>query len=102
MRSWWVNQNQTYGTEVPGGFLWSPKTKNNGARNPFYDYMTQTEPGDLVFSFCDKYIKAVGTVQQPAVTSPKPDFQTAGSNWLDTGWFVEVEFIEGLFGHALG
>lgn len=94
MRSWWVNQNQTYKHEVPGGYLWSPKTKNNGGRNYFYDTMTQVAPGDLIFSFCDTYIKAVGTVQQPAVTSPKPDFQNAGANWLNTGWFVEVEFME--------
>lgn len=56
--------------------------------------MTQVSPGDLVFSFCDTYIKAVGTVQQPAVTSPKPDFKSAGANWLNKGWLVEVEFIE--------
>lgn len=27
MRFWWVNQNQTYRHEVPGGYLWSPKRK---------------------------------------------------------------------------
>jgi hypothetical protein len=30
MRYWWANQNQTYGHEVPGGYLWSPKRKSNG------------------------------------------------------------------------
>jgi hypothetical protein len=37
MRYWWVNQNQTFELEVPGGFLWSPKTKSDGAKNYFYD-----------------------------------------------------------------
>ena len=36
MRYWWVNQNQTYRTEVRGNFMWSPKTNARGARNPFY------------------------------------------------------------------
>jgi putative restriction endonuclease len=92
VRYWWVNQNQTYSFEVPGGFLWSPKTKKNGSRNYFYDTMLEVQPGDLVFSFCDTYIKAIGMVQRSAVTTPKPDFRTAGSNWSETGWFVEVEF----------
>ncbi|MGY3264386.1 hypothetical protein ACVWZN_000459 [Lysobacter sp. HA35] len=29
MRYRWVNQNQTYRHEVPGGYLWSPKRKGN-------------------------------------------------------------------------
>ena len=33
MEYWWVNQNQTYQFEVPGGYMWSPKTNTNGARN---------------------------------------------------------------------
>jgi putative restriction endonuclease len=60
MRYWWVNQNQTYKTEVPGGFLWSPKTKADGSKNPFYENMLRIEPNDVVFSFCDTYIKAAG------------------------------------------
>lgn len=94
MRYWWVNQNQTYDFEVPGGFLWSPKTRSNGGRNPFYDFMEQVDVGDLVFSFCDTYIRALGVVQRRAVTSPKPDFRNAGSNWSEVGWYVEVEFSE--------
>jgi putative restriction endonuclease len=94
MRYWWVNQNQTYEYEVPGGFLWSPKTKASGGFNYFYATMEQVSPGDLVFSFCDTQIKAIGVAQTPAVTSPKPDFRNAGSNWSDVGWYVEVEFEE--------
>ena len=60
MRYWWVNQNQTYRTEVPGGFLWSPKTRSDGARNQFYDNMKDVVAGDVVFSFCDTRIKAIG------------------------------------------
>ena len=93
MKYWWVNQNQTYDYEI-SGFLWSPKTKSDGGRNPFYETMTQVSPGDLVFSYSDTYIKAIGVVQTQAVTSPKPDFREAGSNWANEGWYVEVEFKE--------
>jgi putative restriction endonuclease len=56
--------------------------------------MEEVVPGDLVFSYCDTVIKAVGVVQRPAVTAPKPNFRTAGSNWSNEGWYVEVEFAE--------
>lgn len=94
MRYWWVNQNQTYMFEVPGGFLWSPKNRADGGRNYFYKTMEEVRPGDLVFSFCDTFIRAIGIVQRQAVTAPKPNFRTAGSNWSDEGWYVEVEFAE--------
>jgi len=94
MRYWWVNQNQTYKYEVPGGFLWSPKARADGGRNYFYECMQEVRPGDVVFSFCETYIKAIGIAQRSAITSAKPEFRTAGSNWADEGWFVEVEFEE--------
>jgi hypothetical protein len=94
MRYWWANQNQTYEFEVPGGFLWSPKTRSDGGRNHFYEVMSEVKLGDIVFSFYDTYIKAIGIVQRAAVTAPKPDFRSAGSNWSNEGWYVEVEFVE--------
>ena len=94
MRYWWVNQNQTYKFEVPGGFLWSPKTRADGGRNYFYECMQEVRPGDVVFSFCETYIKAIGIAQRTAITSAKPEFRTAGSNWADEGWLVDVEFEE--------
>lgn len=78
MRYWWVNQNQTYRAEVRGSFMWSPKRNANGARNQFYDNMREVSPGDIVFSFCDTRIKAIGVVTGGAQTGPKPDFGAAG------------------------
>lgn len=92
MQYWWVNQNQTYKTEVPGGFLWSPKTRKDGGKNQFYINMTLVQPGDVVFSFCDTVIKAVGMATGPAQSAPKPDFGKAGSGWATDGWLVPVEF----------
>jgi putative restriction endonuclease len=92
MRYWWVNQNQTYKAEVRGSFMWSPKRNANGARNQFYENMQQVSPGDVVFSFCDTKIKAVGVAAGTAQTGPKPDFGTAGLNWSHEGWFVPVDY----------
>ncbi len=92
MRSWWVNQNQTYRAEIRGSFMWSPKRNANGARNQFYENMRQVSVGDIVFSFCDTHIKSIGVVAGAAQTGPKPDFGAAGSNWSREGWFVPVDY----------
>jgi putative restriction endonuclease len=95
MRYWWVNQNQTYRHEVFGGYLWSPKRNVNGARNPFYESMREVAPGDLIFSFMDTRILAIGIAQSYCWESPKPlEFGAAGQNWEDIGWKVKVAFTE--------
>lgn len=91
---WWVNQNQTYKDEVHGGFLWSPKRRSDGGRNQFYDYMKDVQSGDVIFSFCDTRIKAIGIAAGIAQTSPKPDFGHVGETWSKEGWLVPVEFRE--------
>ena len=95
MRYWWVNQNQTYRHEVQGGYLWSPKRNANGARNPFYESMREVAPGDLIFSFMDTRILAVGIAQSYCWESPKPmEFGNSGQNWENVGWRVKVQFTE--------
>lgn len=91
MRYWWVNQNQTFEHEFGGGYLWSPKRNSNGARNPFYDFMTQIEPEDIVFSFVGGKIVAVGVAMSKAYTFEKPKvFGSAGAYWGSEGWKVDV------------
>jgi hypothetical protein len=93
MRYWWVNQNQTYRAEVRGNFMWSPRQNANGVRNQFYENMRAVRPGDVVFSFCDTRIKAIGLVIGIAQSGPKPDFGSAGPNWSNEGWFVPVYWV---------
>jgi len=95
MRYWWVNQNQTYRHEVAGGYLWSPKRKANGGINPFYESMREVAPGDIVLSFADTRLVAIGIVQSHCYECPKPvEFGSAGMNWDTVGWKVEVRFTE--------
>ncbi len=67
VRYWWVNQNQTYRHEIAGGYLWSPKRKQNGQRNPFYEFMREVSPGDVIFSFSDTRIAALGIARSVSV-----------------------------------
>ena len=93
MRYWWVNQNQTFRQETEGGYLWSPKRNVNGARNPFYETMREVSPGDIVFSFVDTTIAAIGVAESYCSESPKPaEFGTTGEYWENVGWKVRVRF----------
>lgn len=93
MRYWWVNQNQTYRHELGGGYLWSPKRAKGNRVNPFYESMREVSPGDVIFSFTDTRISAIGFARSYCYESPKPsEFGSAGSNWSTVGWRIEVRF----------
>lgn len=93
MAYWWVSQNQTFNHEVPGGYLWAPKTDKNGNVPQSYLNMTLIKRGDIVFSFANQKIMAVGVALGEAVSSQKPKvFAKAGDAWNDEGWKVDVLF----------
>ena len=94
MRFWWVNQNQTFDQEFGGGYLWSPKRNQNGARNQFYENMREVAPGDIIFSFRDQAIAAIGIAQSYCYECPKPDeFGAIGPNWHPSaGWRVDAAY----------
>ena len=93
MRYWWVNHKQTYSKEVEGGYIWSPKTNSNGSRNQTYMNLTLTRRGDIVISYANQKIKAIGVVTSDHTEQEKPAaFGTAGDAWSDTGWAVPIHW----------
>lgn len=90
---WWVNHKQTYAQEVGGGYLWSPVSRSDGGYNEFYENMKRVRPGDIVFSYADARIRAVGICTAPAALMPKPsEFGTAGDAWQAEGWKLPISF----------
>jgi len=56
--------------------------------------MREVAPGDIIFSFVDTRIAAIGIAQSYCWESPKPsEFGTAGQYWEDVGWRVRVSFV---------
>jgi hypothetical protein len=78
---------------VSGGYLWSPKRNKNGRLNPFYEFMKEVSPGDVVFSFADTKIPAMGIAVSNAYEAPKPlEFGQVGAYWEMVGWRINVGF----------
>jgi putative restriction endonuclease len=87
--------NQTFRHEQAGGYLWSPKRNANGARNPFYETMCEVSPGDVVFSFNNTRLVAIGITESYCWESPKPEeFGNTGQYWENVGWRVRVRFTQ--------
>ncbi len=93
MRYWWVNHKQTFRHEFEGGYIWSPKRKQNGARNRFYDFLREVTPGDVVFSYSDGAIRGAGFAISYCYTCPRPsEFGHIGEAWDVVGWRADVDF----------
>lgn len=91
---WWVNHKQTFKAGFDGGYIWSPKTNRNGARNKTYENLTQVEPGDVVVSYADGQINAIGIATKKYAEATKPEeFGATGASWTATGWLVSVNWI---------
>lgn len=92
-RYWWVSQNKTFDQEVDGGYLWSPKTRSDGAFNQFYENMIRVQPGDVLVSYKGARVAALGRIMSTGHESPKPDeFLRVDNPWSDAGWRVAVEY----------
>lgn len=90
---WWVNHKQTFMQEVEGNYIWSPIHKSNGKENIFYDNMLRVMPGDVIFSFANAAIQAIGICEASAALAPKPaEFGTAGRDWHNEGWLIPTKF----------
>lgn len=91
MSYWWVNHKQTYKQEINGGYIWCPKGKKDGNPNHFYDNLTLAKSGDIVFSYANGKIGAIGPVIKEHTTADRPpEFGTSGQLWDKDGWLVQI------------
>lgn len=75
--------------------MWSPKRNANGGLNPFYEFMREVSPGDVIFSFANTRIKSIGVATDYCFEAPKPaEFGSTGLNWNKVGWKVPVHWTK--------
>lgn len=93
MNYWWVNHKQTHKAEIEGGYIWSPKINQNSSRNQTYLNLTRVEINDIVFSYANAHIQAIGRVSHKSVDSDcPPEFGVTGEQWGKDGWLVRIEW----------
>jgi putative restriction endonuclease len=90
---WWVNHSQTGKIELEEGYIWSPLTKKGGGRNQSYLNLSKTQIGDLIFSYINGKIFAVGVVVNDVTEAARPpEFGIKGDQWSDSGWLVPINW----------
>ena len=69
------------------------KRRQNGAFLGGHQLRRRVAPGDVVFSFADTVIRAIGIAASHAYEAPKPlEFAQAGAHWDMIGWRLDVRF----------
>lgn len=91
---WWVNQGESHSRQIKGGYMWSPKVQINGTSNPFWDSMREVTIGDIVFSYYQQHLSAVGIVTSEHSTLKNPNPNKNGRYFGLDGWHVEVDYLE--------
>jgi putative restriction endonuclease len=93
MRYWWVNHKQTAKAELTGGYIWSPTKNKDDSANKSYDNLTYTIVGDVVFSYANSFIKAIGVVEKQYERSSVPkEFGAKGDQWHRDGYLVKIRW----------
>lgn len=90
MAYWWVSQNKTHRHERDGGYLWAPKRGSGGAVFTHWSNMTLVRPGDVIFSYANQSIGAIGVASSSAYDAPQPD--EFGGGWEEDGRRVDVVY----------
>ena len=92
MQYWWVNHKESARQAIEGEYLWSPRKKSNkkrraGTQGELLDNLTRVRAGDLVFSFAEGVVNAVGVALARAREAP-------GKLEAESGWQIDVRFGE--------
>jgi putative restriction endonuclease len=93
---WWVNHSHTVRHEIEGSYLWfANKARRSKARSESDKNIQRLLPGDVVYSFADGAIGAIGVALGSAREAAKPLEFDSIAQYADmqTGWLVPVRFV---------
>jgi putative restriction endonuclease len=92
---WWVNHSHTFRAEIAGSYLWfASKTHKSKARSESQKNTQKLLPGDVILSFAQGEIGAIGVVVGAAREAAKPpEFESVAEHAdSHSGWMVPVRF----------
>lgn len=92
-RYWWANHRARFREELDGGYLWSAKREPKGAGHAGTDNLAEALPGDVVFSFAEGKVGAIGVVTD-RVRSAHPGAAAGAPQRasMRAGWLLPVRF----------
>ena len=96
VKHWWVNHRQTPRQETEGGYLWTAGTSKSATGTASFENLIAVQPGDVIFSFGDGVVGAVGVALGRAreAPDPAPIERTGKKRKAVFGRQLPVRFIE--------
>ncbi|HET9328897.1 MAG TPA: HNH endonuclease [Steroidobacteraceae bacterium] len=89
-RCWGANHGKDFRPEIEGGYLWC--AKGGGRGSVVLDNMARAAPGEVVFSFAEGRVGAVGLVSERQRAAPAPGARPAPARRAPGGWLLPVRF----------
>lgn len=88
---WWVNQGASYKEERDRGYVWAPTHTKAGFSVSHHTDVAKLRPGQLVISYSDRFIRAIGVVAGEPYEATRP----AGLSqdlWTDNGILCPIDW----------
>jgi hypothetical protein len=96
VRTFWVNQGQTFAEERRARVLWAPKLSRPraggvaGTTRAHWERLMEASPGDIVFHYAGRAVRAWSSVLEPAFDGPPP-FEDPTTRWSADGRVLRVQ-----------
>lgn len=94
MNYYFVFQNKSFEHEHKGGYLWAPKSTENGKRVSHWESMKGVKKGDLILHSVNKKLVAVSIAKGDCIDAQQPDEIKRERLWQDDGYMVYTEYFD--------
>ncbi len=90
---WWVNQGQSYNSELNGEYIWAPIQTTGGTTPSHWARVSKVRPGDVLIHYSNGAIRAISIATHDAEQRDNPHSDTHNA-WAKQGWAAIVHYYE--------
>lgn len=88
---WWVSHGTSFREELAAGYIWCPQVTATDIQRPTWLNVSKVRKGDVIFSYAQQSIKAIGVAQSNCYEANVP---AGHRSWSGKGWQVEIDWVE--------
>lgn len=89
-----VFQNKSFDAERRGGYLWAPKSNQDGRKVSHWIMMEEVHKGDIIIHSVNKNIRAISIAISDCYSANQPDELKREQMWEDDGYMIDCQYID--------
>lgn len=93
-RYFFVFQNKSFDAERRGGYLWAPKSNQDGRKVSHWLMMEEVRKGDIIIHSVNKNIRAISIATSDCYSANQPEELKREQMWEDDGYMVDCQYID--------